>query len=108
MIKRRMLIILLFLILTGCTNHISAEEAEQIAIEQAISEGYRDPQLFKKYDKKTGETYHFSVKENKDVKTWEVTLFTSEREQVEGLLGDLIYYVNLQNGEIVHKISGID
>ncbi|MFC4411617.1 hypothetical protein ACFOZY_14410 [Chungangia koreensis] len=95
-------------LLSGCSKGIDAKEAEDIAIQTAIAEGYANPRLFTKYNVETDQVYQFSIKENKDLKTWKVTLITDEREYVEGMLGDIVYFIDIQNGEIVDKISGVD
>ena len=102
-----MLLVIVTLI-TGCSKKIDAKEANTIAIQTAIKEGYDNPQLFTDYNMETKQVYKSSTKENKDLKTWEVVLFTDEREQVEGLLGDIIYYIDIKNGDIIEKISGVD
>lgn len=104
----RVILLCIFLFLSGCSNKIDEKEAEDIAIQTAITEGYSNPRLFTKYNTETVEVYRFSTKENKDVKTWEVTLITDEREQVEGMFGDIVYYIDIRNGDIVDKISGVD
>ena len=103
-----LLLLLIIYLLTGCSKELDAKEAEYIAIQTAITEGYTNPRLFTKYNTNTEQVYQFSKKENKDLRTWEVTLITDEREYVEGMLGDIIYYVDIKSGEIVDKISGVD
>lgn len=98
----------LSVILVGCSNSINSNEAEEIAIQTAIDEGYTNPKLFLEYDNKTKEKYHYSKNEDKDIKVWEVSLVTDERPRETGMLADLIYYVNIKNGEIIDKISGVD
>lgn len=95
------------LLLVGCSNKISSKEAEDIAINQAIEEGYSNPRLFTDYGTTTSEGYIYSKKHQKDVRAWEVVLVTDERPREEGMLGDLIYYVHIETGEIVHKVSGV-
>lgn len=106
----RAYVLLLFLsiIIVGCSQELSKDDAEKIAIDTAIAEGYSNPEIFTKYDKKTSKVYHFSVQDNKDVEVWEVTLQTSDREDEEGMLGDIVYYIDTKDGDIVDKISGID
>ena len=58
-----MILFLISTLLIGCVQQmpeeeikkeqITKEEAEQIAIETAIAEGYRDPKLFTKYGTET-------------------------------------------------------
>lgn len=106
--KKLLLLILIVYLLAGCSNEIDAKEAEDIAIQSAITEDYTNPRLFTKYNTKTEQVYQFSIKENQDVKTWRVTLITDEREYVEGMLGDIFYFIDIKNGDIVNKISGVD
>lgn len=40
----------------------------------------------------------YSKKEDKDVRAWPVTFITDEREYVEGMLGDLINYIDINSG----------
>lgn len=101
-------IILLNVILIGCSNSIDSNKAEEIAIQTAIEEGYSNPKLFTEYDNKTKEKYHYSKNNDKDIKVWEVSLITDERPREEGLQADLIYYIDIENGEIVDKISGVE
>lgn len=101
-------ILFLGLFLGGCSNKITSTEAEDIAIQTALDEGYSNPQLYVDFDTKTIEKFHYSKHENKDVKVWEVNLVTDERLQEMGTPPDLIYYINIEKGEVVHKISGID
>lgn len=96
---------LLSFLLSGCYSNISLSDAEEIALQTAIDEGYSNPTLFSEVE--TIEKYHYSKKENKDVKVWEVNIVTDERPREIGLPADLIYYVNVKNGEVVHKISGL-
>jgi hypothetical protein len=103
-----LLILLVCIILVGCSKGISKEDAEKIAIDNAIAEGYSNPEILTKYEKKTSKVFHFSVKDNKDVEVWEVTLQTSDREHEKGMLGDIIYYIDIKDGDIVDKISAID
>ena len=98
----------LSVILVGCTNSINSNEAEEIAIQTAIDEGYTNPKLFLEYKNKTKEKYHYSRNEDHDIKVWEVSLVTDERQREIGRPADLIYYVNIENGEIIDKISGVD
>ena len=107
---KRMLfsILLLSVILAGCSNSITSKKAEEIAIQTAIDEGYSNPELFLEYDNKTQERYHYSKNDDKDIKVWEVSLITAERPREIGMQADLIYYINIGNGEVVDKISGID
>jgi hypothetical protein len=100
-------IFLLSIILVGCSNSITSNEAEEIAIQTAIDEGYSTPKLYLEYDNKTKERYHYSKNVEKDIKVWEVSLVTDERPREMGA-PDLIYYINIKNGEIVDKISGVD
>ncbi|WP_100333976.1 hypothetical protein [Bacillus alkalisoli] len=106
--NKLLLLLLIVYLLAGCSKEIDAKEAEDIAIQTATTEGYNNPRLFTKYNTKTEQVYQFSKKENKDVKTWQVTLITDEREYVEGMLGDIIYYIDIRSGDIVSKISGVD
>ena len=99
---------ILSVILVGCSNSINSTEAEEIAIQTAIDEGYTNPKLFLEYDNKTKEKYHYSKNEDKDIKVWEVSLVADERPRENGMQADLIYYVNMKNGEIVDKISGVE
>ena len=106
--KKLLLLLLTVFLLAGCSKELDAKEAEDIAIQKAITEVYSNPRLFTKYNTKTEQVYQFSIKENKDVKTWQVTLITDEREYEEGMLWDLIYYIDIKSGEVVDKISGVD
>lgn len=107
-IKKILILFVMVQLIAGCSNEIDAAEAENIAIQTAITEGYTNPRLFTKYDTKTERVYRFSIKENKDVRTWRVTLITDEREYVEGMLGDIFYFIDIKSGDIVDKISGVD
>ena len=100
-------IVLAALLLAACSNKISSKEAEDIAISQAVEEGYSNPRLFTDYGTTTSEGYIYSIKHQKDVRAWKVVLVTDERPREEGMLGDLYYYVHIETGEIVHKISGV-
>jgi outer membrane biogenesis lipoprotein LolB len=100
-------IVLAALLLAACSNKISSKEAEDIAINQAVEEGYSNPRLFTDYSTTTSESYIYSKKHQKDVLVWEVVLVTDERPREEGMLGDLYYYVHIETGEIVHKVSGV-
>ncbi|WP_153723382.1 hypothetical protein [Sporosarcina cascadiensis] len=104
------------LILFGCSpilmkenaNEISKKQAEKIAIDTATAEGYSNPRLFTLYDTKTVKAFHYSKKLDQDVEVWAVRLLTDDREYMEGMLGDLEYYIDISNGEVVDKISGVD
>ena len=98
----------LSVILVGCSTSFNSDEAEEIAIQTAKDEGYANPKLFLEYNHTTKEKYHYSKNEGKDIKVWEVSLVTDERSRVNGMQADLIYYVNIKNGEIIDKISGVD
>ena len=63
-------ILLLSIILVGCSNSITSSEAEEIAIQTALDEGYANPKLYIEYDNKTKETYHYSKNDDKDIKVW--------------------------------------
>ena len=106
--NKLVLLLLIAYLLAGCSKEIDVKEAEDIAIHTAITEGYSNPRLFTKYNMKTAQVYQFSIKDNKDVKTWQVTLITDDRDYVEGMLGDIIYYIDINSGEVVDKISGVD
>lgn len=109
MMKKTLLFALLIsTVLGACSNSITAKEAEEIAIQTAINEGYVNPQLFTEYDTVTKEKYHYSPKKDKDIKVWRVSLVTDERPREVGLFEDLIYLIDVENGEIVDKISGVD
>jgi len=102
----------MILLLLGCSNtisskEISSKEAEDIAIKQAIEEGYSNPRLFTDYGTTTSERIIYSIKHQKDVRVWEVVLVTDERPREEAMLGDLYYFVHIETGEIVHKVSGV-
>ena len=99
--------VLAALLLAACSNKISSKEAEDIAINQAVEEGYSNPRLFTDYGSTTSERYIYSKKHQKDVLVWEVVLVTDERPREEGMLGDLYYYVHIETGEIVHKVVGV-
>lgn len=92
----------------GCSSSISSNEAEELAIQTALDEGYSSPKLYLENNNKTQEKYHYSKNDEKDVKVWEVSLVTDERPREVGVPADLIYYINIKNGEIVHEISGVD
>ena len=93
------------ILLVGCSSNISSKEAEDIAIKQAIEEGYSNPRLFTDFGTTTSERYIYSKKHQKDVLVWEVVLITDERPHVEVMLQDLVYFIHIETGEIVHKIS---
>lgn len=104
--RKCMLLVLISIILIGCSPEITKEAAEKIAIDTAISEGYGNPEL---YDSEENiKKYHYSVQDQKDIQVWRVTLITSEREQVVGLMGDLRYFIDVRNGNIVDKSSAVD
>ena len=105
--KRIIFTILAAILLVGCSNKISSKEAEDIAIKQAIEEGYSNPRLFTDYGTTTSERIIYSIKHQKDVRAWEVVLVTDERPREEAMLGDLYYFVHIETGEIVHKVSGV-
>lgn len=107
---RKILLTIIFicLFLVGCSNTITSKEAEQIAIQAAIDEGYSNPKLFTEYDSKTKERYHYSKNDDKDIEVWEVSLITDERSHENGGMPDLIYYIDSKNGEIINKISGVE
>lgn len=79
-----------------------------LTIQTAKYEAYSNPKLFIEYNKQTIEKYHYSKIEEKDIKVWEVHLVTDDRSREDGMLADLIYYINTKNGDIVDKISGVD
>ena len=60
--------------LLGCSSTISSKEAENIAIKQAIEEGYSNPRLFTYYGTTTSERIIYSIKHKKDVRAWQVVL----------------------------------
>lgn len=102
----------MILLLLGCSNtisskEISSKEAEDIAIKQAIEEGYSNPRLFTDYGTTTSERIIYSIKHQKDVRAWQVVLITDERPHVKVMLEDLVYFVHIETGEIVHKVSGV-
>lgn len=103
-----MLLVLFSIFLIGCSLEITKEDAEKIAIDTAISEGYGNPELFTEYDSESTKVHHYSVKDQKDIPVWRVTLITSEREQVVGLMGDLVYFIDVRNGNIIEKGSAVD
>lgn len=108
-IKNMLIVFVIVHLLAGCSRSIDAKQAEEIAIQTAIEEGYTNPRLYTEFNIKTKQTYHFSVEKNKDIRTWRVTLITDEREYQEYMgVGDLIYFIDIENGDIVEKISGID
>ena len=94
-------------LLLGCSSTISSKEAEDIAINEAIEDGYSNPRLFTDYGITTKERIIYSIKLQKDVRAWQVVLITDERHHVEVRLEDLVYFVHLETGENVHKVSGV-
>lgn len=102
------ILLILSLILVGCSSTITANEAEQLAIQTALDEGYSNPNLYEEYGTKTKTKYHYSKSDEKDIKVWEVSLVTDERPREIGLPADLIYYINIKDGKIIDKISGVD
>ena len=66
--KKLMLPILLFvIILAGCSRSITSNEAEELAIQMALDEGYSNPKLYLENDNKTKERYHYSKTDEKEV-----------------------------------------
>ena len=107
-IKRMLMLLVIVHLLAGCSMTIDAKEAEEIAIQSAKAEGYSNPRLFTDFNRETIQKYQYSVKKNKDLKTWQVRLITDEREYPENISGDLVYYIDIENGDIVDKISGVE
>ena len=95
-------------LLFGCSSTITSAEAEQIALYTATEEGYKNPRLFTEFQTETNSGYQYSMKAEKDLKVWIVTLLTDDRIYQDGHLGDVIYYIDQKNGEIVHKVSGVE
>ena len=58
----------MILFLLGCSSTISSKEAEDIAIKQAIEDGYSNPRLFTDYGTTTSERIIYSKKHQKDVR----------------------------------------
>ena len=110
--RNTVIYIVMVLLLLGCSSkitskEISPKEAEEIVIKQAIEEGYSNPRLFTDYGTTTSERSIYSIKHQKDVRAWQVALITDERPREEALLGDLYYFVHIETGEIVHKVSSV-
>ncbi|AWE07179.1 hypothetical protein DCE79_07195 [Lysinibacillus sp. 2017] len=82
--------------LYGRSNSIiTSKEAEEIAIQTAIDEGYANPKLYTEYDTETLQLYHYSKDAEKGIKVWRVDLVMDERPREIGLLEDFIYYINI-------------
>ncbi|WP_126294403.1 hypothetical protein [Lysinibacillus telephonicus] len=76
------------------------EEAEEIALEDAKSDGYISATLWKEFDDKTRLVYVYSTKYNKDMKTWKVQLDTDEQSH-DIYLPALTYFISVDNGEVI-------
>ena len=81
------------------------EEAEEIALEQAEADNYKEPTLWKKFDSKTQLVYQYSKTYDKDVETWSVYIDTADNPEELNTPG-LIYYISKDTGEVIDVIEG--
>ncbi|OEH92070.1 hypothetical protein [Bacillus solimangrovi] len=86
---------------------ITAEQAEQIAINQAIDEGYEDVTLSDEYSRDMYDSRVFSEQEEKDVQTWEIRL-NAKQMNPEYNTPAVIYYIHQETGDIIRTIYGIE
>lgn len=100
-----MSLVLLCLLLFGCSSSISKEEAEAIALEQAEADNYKSPALWQRFDSKTHQVSHYSKTYGKDVESWGVYLDTGDNPEELNSPG-LIYYISKETGEVIDVIVG--
>ncbi len=102
-----LLIIIMYQKFGGFFNNITKEEAEQIALEDAKSKGFETVSLWKKFDYETNQKYTYSQKYDKDVNTWKVQLDIKNHPD-EYNSPALIYFISVNNGEIIATINIVD
>lgn len=104
--KMKMLVSLLSIfLLFGCSTTISMEEAEEIALEQAEADNYKEPTLWKKFDTKTQLVYQYSKTYGKDIETWAVNIDTADNPN-KPYTPALLYYISKDTGEVIDVIEG--
>lgn len=111
MMKKAIILTLTFLLLYGCAGNskgdseaksavddpvnITEEEANEIALLQAVADGFDSPSLWDEGSTKISIVY--SIKYDRDMKVYDVTLSTP------GKLFGAFYYVSTKDGEIIES-----
>jgi len=111
MIKKATILAITFFFLYGCVENsnkdsesksavdnpvnIAEEEANEIALRQAVADGFDSPTLWEEGSTKISIVY--SIKYDRDMKVYDVTMSTP------GKLFGAFYYVSTENGEIIES-----
>ncbi|KAA0542919.1 hypothetical protein FZW96_21090 [Bacillus sp. BGMRC 2118] len=101
------LIIFVLMMLFGCSDKLTKEEAEKIALKEAGSNGYISPVIYQEFNYETTLKYQYSKKYKKDMLTWVVSIDTSDNPEIKNAPA-LTYYISEDNGEIIDFVSGIE
>ncbi|MBM7607272.1 hypothetical protein JOD29_000509 [Lysinibacillus composti] len=104
------IVIILLIIVVGSYfdvtfKNLTVEEAEQIALKDAIANGYDTATLWKEFNTQTTKRYIYSEKYEKDVKIWQVNLDTTDHPDN---IPAFVYYIKEDTGEIIGFINVVD
>jgi hypothetical protein len=96
----------MFIITNNKSTPISLEKAEKIALSQAEKDGYRNADIWTRFNSKTHERYIFSLKENRDIKVWQVDIDAALNPTIKNTPA-ASYFISKKDGSIDSVIKGL-
>ena len=88
-------------------DRISKEEAEEIALAEAKSSGYVSATLWTEFERETQIGFVYSIKYNKDIKIWKVSLDTDEHPDTLNSPA-LVYFISRDTGEVIALSNAVE
>ncbi|TCZ75818.1 hypothetical protein E0485_15700 [Paenibacillus albiflavus] len=79
---------------------IPKEEAESIAMEQALNEGYKEVRLWTRFNAETTSMYAYSEEEKTDIKVWKVRIEAKDNPPIANNPA-VLYYIKAKDGSVL-------